>query len=96
MEQEAKIEDRGLRIDEDTFSRHSILHPRSSILGRQSTTESWTVALEKDLREYLMTLDALAYRLIDEQIRVIEQCHHLHAAVQQVYIAYPIESAFEA
>jgi DNA repair exonuclease SbcCD ATPase subunit len=80
MEQEAKIEDRGLRIDEDTSSRHSILHPRSSILGPQSTTESWTVALEKDLREYLMTLDALAYRLIDEQIRVINQCHRLAAA----------------
>jgi uncharacterized alpha-E superfamily protein len=27
---------------------------------------------------------------------VIEQCHELHAAVQEVYIEYPIESAFEA
>jgi uncharacterized alpha-E superfamily protein len=27
---------------------------------------------------------------------VIEQCHNLHAAVQEVYIDYPIETAFEA
>ena len=43
-------------------------------------TASWTVALEQDLREYLSTLDALAYRLIDEQLRVVEQCRHLAEA----------------
>jgi hypothetical protein len=45
-----------------------------------SPAGSWTVALEQDLREYLSTLDALAYRLIDEQLRVAEQCQRLAAA----------------
>jgi uncharacterized alpha-E superfamily protein len=48
---------------------------------------------------------SLAYLQIDEIMPrdlhsylhgVIEQCRNLHAAVQEVYIAYPIESAFEA
>lgn len=48
---------------------------------------------------------SLAYSLIQDLMSrdlhhflnsVIEQCRHLHAAVHQIYIDYPIESAFEA
>lgn len=48
---------------------------------------------------------SLAYMQIDEIKRrdlhaylgsIIEQCNHLHAAVHEAYIQYPIESAFEA
>ena len=48
---------------------------------------------------------SLAYSHIQEIISrdvhtflngVIEQCRHLHAAVHEIYIDYPIESAFEA
>ncbi len=48
---------------------------------------------------------SLAYGQIDEIMtrdfhsylsNVIQQCHSLHSAVHQVYIEYPIESAFEA
>lgn len=48
---------------------------------------------------------SLAYAQIDDIISrdfgrflrsIIEQCHSLHAAVHDVYIDYPIESAFEA
>jgi chromosome segregation ATPase len=45
-----------------------------------SPTASWTIALEEDLGEYLSTLDAFAYRLIDEQLRVVDQCQRLAAA----------------
>jgi len=44
----------------------------SNILS--SPAGSWTIALEEDLREYLRTLDAFAFRLIDEQLRVVAQC----------------------
>jgi DNA repair exonuclease SbcCD ATPase subunit len=36
--------------------------------------------LEEDLCEYLRTLDAFAFRLIDEQLRVVAQCQRLAAA----------------
>jgi len=48
---------------------------------------------------------SLAYGQIDEIMTrdlhsylssVIQQCHNLHSAVHQVYIEYPVESAFEA
>ena len=80
MEQASKIEDRGSKIEEDTRFRPSVLDPRSSILDPQSPTGSWTIALEEDLREYLNTLDAFAYRLIDEQLRAVDQCQRLAAA----------------
>jgi DNA repair exonuclease SbcCD ATPase subunit len=44
-----------------------------------SPAGSWTIALEEDLREYLRTLDAFAFRLIDEQLRVVAQCQRLAA-----------------
>jgi hypothetical protein len=50
------------------------------IRSLSSPTGSWTEALEQDLREYLSTLDAFAYRLIDEQLRVVDQCQRLAAA----------------
>ncbi len=64
--------------------------PSSSVAGTQSapvpskppsfSIGSWTVELEQDLRDYLSTLDAFAYRLIDEQLRVVDQCQRLAAA----------------
>jgi len=58
---------------------HTQSDPICSI-SMSTTTGSWTVQLEQDLREYLSTLDALAYRLIDEQLRVAEQCQQLAKA----------------
>jgi hypothetical protein len=83
MERTSKIENRGSRIEEDTRFPPSIVDPQSSIHNSPSPTASWTIGLEQDLREYLSTLDALVYRLIDEQLRVVKQCQQLAEARAQ-------------
>src|SRR5260370_25646527 len=64
--------------------------PSSSVAGARSgpvplkppspPVGSWTVELERDLREYLSTLDTFTTRLIDEQVRGADQCQRLGAA----------------
>jgi chromosome segregation ATPase len=83
MERALKIEDRGSKIEEDTRSRTSILDLQSSIIDSLTPTAGLTIALEQDLCLYLSTLDSLAYRLIDEQLRLVKQCQQLAEARAQ-------------
>jgi chromosome segregation ATPase len=83
MDRASKSEDRGSRIEEDTRFQTSVVDPKSSIIDSPTPTASWTIGLDQELREFLSTLDALVYRLIDEQLRVVKQCQQLAEARAQ-------------
>ncbi len=76
---------------------HRALHSLADISSARKTSRIERVAgkLRSSLA-YLQIDEIMARDLHSYLGSVIDQCNSLHAAVHEVYIEYPIESAFEA
>lgn len=76
---------------------HRALHSLAEIAGTRKTARIERVVGKLRSSLAYMQIDEIMTRDLHSYLSsVIEQCNHLHAAVHEAYIEYPIESAFEA
>ena len=69
---------------------------QASLAARKASRIERIVGRLRSSLAYLQIEEIMSRDLHSYLQGVMEQCHSLHAALHEVYIDYPIESAFEA